>query len=515
MAAGIVPFPARPGGVELASAYAGARPFRRWRWRPPVWPPGAFSGRGVNQRQLWGHHDRPKGLGRARHARGAGCADIGTVYRLLRKAGISQRQIAALTDQTQSEVTEIVNGRHVMAYDVLVRIADGLGVPRGWVGLAHDQTTRDFLSDRDDGPRPTAEEEASEDVKRRVFLAAGAAAVVDRPALGVVPTVQDHAHVATPLPSRIGRSEVAALHKLTEELRALGRAGHPSMPEVLRPVVARADAYLKVPVATEAVQRALLSQVAELHTLTGWCYTDQLLIDSARYHFSRALQLADGAGDVVGVASAATHAAHINIDHQDAPDDALKLYQLADLKLSELPAGHPGCATNQVHLHACLAHCWAVMGRSDRANELLEQVADRPPIKDPFDRADLDYTRAKIRLAQRDCLLREGDRRTAGRAVEGAAALAATSVDDWPHSDLRDSALARITLATTHVIMGDSRAHNLTVAVLDAVDPDQDGLRSPRNRAMLAPLEQALSARTDSTSADLAQRARELRVPAG
>jgi hypothetical protein len=25
----------------------------------------------------------------------------------------------------------------VLSYDVLVRISDGLGVPRGWMGLAH------------------------------------------------------------------------------------------------------------------------------------------------------------------------------------------------------------------------------------------------------------------------------------------------------------------------------------------------------------------------------------------
>ena len=44
--------------------------------------------------------------------------DISTVYRLLRRVGISQRQIAALTGQSQSEVSEILKGRQVMAYDV-------------------------------------------------------------------------------------------------------------------------------------------------------------------------------------------------------------------------------------------------------------------------------------------------------------------------------------------------------------------------------------------------------------
>jgi hypothetical protein len=57
--------------------------------------------------------------------------DISAVYRLLRRQGVSQRQIAAKTGQSQSEVSEILKGRQVMAYDVLARIADGLCVPRG------------------------------------------------------------------------------------------------------------------------------------------------------------------------------------------------------------------------------------------------------------------------------------------------------------------------------------------------------------------------------------------------
>jgi len=63
--------------------------------------------------------------------------DIAGVYRILQKHGVSQRKIAALTDQSQSEVSEIIAGkRQVVSYELLVRIAEGLGVPRGWMGLA-------------------------------------------------------------------------------------------------------------------------------------------------------------------------------------------------------------------------------------------------------------------------------------------------------------------------------------------------------------------------------------------
>src|SRR5690606_28474125 len=64
--------------------------------------------------------------------------DIQQVMRILVQNGMSQRAIAELTGQSQSEVSEILNGRRVTAYHLLVRIADGLGVPRGWMGLAYD-----------------------------------------------------------------------------------------------------------------------------------------------------------------------------------------------------------------------------------------------------------------------------------------------------------------------------------------------------------------------------------------
>ncbi|MBI1759039.1 MAG: helix-turn-helix transcriptional regulator [Actinobacteria bacterium] len=62
--------------------------------------------------------------------------DIGRVYRLLQRRGISQQRIGALVGQSQPEVSAIMRGRRVLAYDVLARISDGLGVPRELMGLA-------------------------------------------------------------------------------------------------------------------------------------------------------------------------------------------------------------------------------------------------------------------------------------------------------------------------------------------------------------------------------------------
>ena len=62
--------------------------------------------------------------------------DICAVYRLLQAAGYAQKQIAAWTGQSQPEVSAILHGRRVISYAVLARIADGLGIPRGYLGLS-------------------------------------------------------------------------------------------------------------------------------------------------------------------------------------------------------------------------------------------------------------------------------------------------------------------------------------------------------------------------------------------
>jgi len=63
--------------------------------------------------------------------------DIRTVYRLLQHFGISQLKSRPMTQQSQSEISEIIGGRRVWSYDVLVRICEGLDLPRGWMGLAY------------------------------------------------------------------------------------------------------------------------------------------------------------------------------------------------------------------------------------------------------------------------------------------------------------------------------------------------------------------------------------------
>ena len=56
--------------------------------------------------------------------------NIAAVYKILIVNGVSQRRIAELTGQSQSEVSEILSGRQVQSYELCRRII--LCVPVRW-----------------------------------------------------------------------------------------------------------------------------------------------------------------------------------------------------------------------------------------------------------------------------------------------------------------------------------------------------------------------------------------------
>jgi transcriptional regulator with XRE-family HTH domain len=73
---------------------------------------------------------------------------VALVFKILNHAGVSQRRLAAAIGIKQSEVSEIIGGRCVQSVYLLERIADGLGCPRAWWGLAHDVTGLGYAGDQ-------------------------------------------------------------------------------------------------------------------------------------------------------------------------------------------------------------------------------------------------------------------------------------------------------------------------------------------------------------------------------
>ncbi|MBV9010756.1 MAG: helix-turn-helix transcriptional regulator [Pseudonocardiales bacterium] len=126
--------------------------------------------------------------------------DLAEVFRLLRRVGLSQRTIATMTGLSPSEVYEILHGRQVMSYDVLCRIGDGLGMPRGWLGLAYDLDTAALITGADQREPVTA----LADVQALLAHAAAVTMDVTSPNADRFSGVFDAA--TTPVPARIGHS---------------------------------------------------------------------------------------------------------------------------------------------------------------------------------------------------------------------------------------------------------------------------------------------------------------------
>jgi hypothetical protein len=208
------------------------------------------------------------------------------------------------------------------------------------------------------------------------------------------------------------------------------------------------------------------------------------------------MDLAADAGDGVQVASALRHAG-IQMRDAGAYNDGLKACQLGLIRLGEAPDS-PGAAEAAAWLNVESARVLAAMGHDDAAERSLKTAREWRPAT-AYDVADMDCVTSYVYL-------------WLGR-LDIAERFAASSVSKWAAeaTSRRESVLAEISLATVHTRTGQSDAAVLAQRAIAGVAP----LRSLRTRRVkLAPLVEALDARADSLSRDLAYRARQLAGPA-
>lgn len=284
--------------------------------------------------------------------------DISAVYRLLRDTGVSQRRIADAVGQSPSEVCEIIAGREVSSYRVLARIADGLGIPRTYLGLA-------------DVPQYRGEEVGEEDeaVKRRRFLANAAAIIVGEAVLGdpVAAATPDFEFVA---PSRVGMPDVHRLRTATTALRQLDYQLGGGVSRTAAVAQARASEMLFGASMPDEVRRELHLAVADLHSVVGLASFDCLLPDQARHHYLRAIEHAKQADDPALSAFLLCRMGHIYLSGGE-PDAALKLFHLAELPATDSRFGAIGFVT------ACYqARAYSEMGIAGHALDLTSRSED-------------------------------------------------------------------------------------------------------------------------------------------
>ncbi len=416
--------------------------------------------------------------------------DMTEVYRRLVAAGLNQRQISQLTGQRPSEVSEVVNGRRVQSILVLERIAIGLDIEPGWMGLAY--TGGRSRSEGHPADVPPDAQEAGEDVKRRNFLNAAAGTVVwGHPVLAEILTSTQTP--PTPLPRVLSGSDVAALRDLTEGMRALARH-YGGQAETISTVASRAMQLLSV--SSEAsVKRSLQAALADLHVCAGWACVDTQLTDQAQRHFGSAMELADAGSDPAGLVYA-LWLSGTSMDESGHPNDALKLYQLGQNNLAEAGSKHdPRVPWLTSWLHAESASALINLERPDLARAELTAARNEWDPPNANERADMNWLTS---LVERDL----GRIDVAEQLVTSAVHTSDTC------ADRRRVALARITLAELHLAAREPSGLRLAEQAVDGVAE----LSSVRARARLAPLVTALAGQRDSTAHDLARRARAVAI---
>ncbi len=298
--------------------------------------------------------------------------DVSAIYRQLRRHGVSQRQIAASTGQSQSEVSEILKGRQVIAYDVLARIADGLGIPRGYMGLAYEGAMVGRVATTSD-----SQVEEDESVKRRNFLSHAAAVTMGAAVFGTESANWTPVYAQTPAPSRIGMTDVQQIQAATKALRDLDyRYGGGTCRDAVVAQLSWAQQLLETS-AADKVRMQLFRALADMHSLAGWTSFDTGLLDPARGHFGKALEFAKQANDDSLAAGILYRMGRVYL-HYHEPNEALKLFQLGQLSAQD--SGSP--LTVAV---LCANEAWAY-GMLNRPNQVQEMLGRT---KDEFARANL------------------------------------------------------------------------------------------------------------------------------
>jgi transcriptional regulator with XRE-family HTH domain len=419
--------------------------------------------------------------------------EVSTIYKLLRRRGVSQRQIAAMTGQSQSEVSEILKGRQVMAYDVLVRIADGLGVPRRYMGLAYDEVTAARVAESSDSP----EAEEPENVKRRKFLAHAAAVAVGAHVLGADSGSWVSNPVLTPAPGRIGMTDVRQVEAATRALRSLDyQYGGGFCRDAVVAQLSWGQQMLNSS-GTDIVKRRLHVALADLHNLAGWTSFDVGLIDSARNHFGRALELAKAGESDELVANILYRMGRVYL-HKDSPDDALKMFQLG-----QIAAQQSGSELAVAVICANQAWAYAMMGHEDQTMKLIGRT------RDEFARSNHGEAADWVKFFNEDdvysmigtvhtVLAQKVDARHTKYAIPALT----RAIDSYGDEVARNKAFNLSSLATNHLLDGDID-HGAKIGV-QAVDLAQH-LKSKRVRDRLEPLrEEADKRRNFADARDLA-----------
>ncbi|MGH3915046.1 MAG: hypothetical protein ACRDTC_16815, partial [Pseudonocardiaceae bacterium] len=249
--------------------------------------------------------------------------------------------------------------------------------------------------------------------------------------------------------------------------------------------------------ASEAVRRDLLAELAHLHVITAWCCHDGGAVARSHHHFGRAVELATAAGDSYEAAFALRHAGMMLID-RGAPNNALKLLQLGDVRLNQAAPDHPLVPVVRSQIHLVSGFALSQLGDSEsvraQAREHLVKSRDRWTPPNAHAKGDMNLITGMTYLHL-------------GR-LDAAEAATASSVRTFLQSgDRREGVVSDLMLAHLHLQAGEPRGLALANSAIDEVARTRSGVA---RRVYLPTLIHTLDARPGSDAKDLARRARQL-----
>jgi hypothetical protein len=394
----------------------------------------------------------------------------------------------------------------MMAYDVLARVADGLGVPRGYMGIAYADAGGAVVPPPAN-PSPAEDErehgEQAEDAAgmgRRVFLGQAAAITVGAAVLSQeLGESRAVAAEPAPVPARIGLPDVAQLRDATAALRAVDYLhGGGACRDAAAAELAWAERLLDSD-ASEEVGRQLRVAVADLRNLVGWTSLDIGQDTAAEQHFLRALRMAKQADAHDLVANILYRTARVSLPTR--PEESVRVFRLGQMAAED--ARSP--LTNAI-LAANQAWAYGMLGQADLAHRALgiaetefakTNLTRAPGWSRFFDETDLNALHGMTYLA-----LGEQDPKYLTRAVD----MLTDSTEQRVPEMARSRAFDLTALAVAHYRQGDvDHGSRVAHVALDAAGT----LKSARAIDRLRPLQAEAARRSDTADGrDLSERLR-------
>ncbi len=282
--------------------------------------------------------------------------DVGKIYRWLQRNGWSQTLIGSKTLQSQGEISEILSGRQVKAYEVLERISDAFDIPRGLMGLAYSSTVET------DKPQDLTFEDRQSFAGSVASVAFGSATPDARKWL------PKFSIGSTSVPDMITLADIEQVRSMTREFRKLDqRFGGGAAVDASRGFYGYARHMLNSK-AEDSVSRDLKVSLADFSSMVAWSFHDIGNQLASRRYLMNALVLAREADEPSLISSILYRLGRVNM-HEGHPAEALKMLQIGQISAQD--AGDPA---EIARLHANEALAYAMLGKETHVRDALARA---------------------------------------------------------------------------------------------------------------------------------------------